>query len=159
MDIDIKIRNKIASTTDPAAIVCGNDGYRVNFDFDEEWQSRNYKTMRVEWLDTFSGRRRHTDVEFTGSSVDLPIIVDAYEIAVGVYAGDELASTPARLPCERSITDGATYHDEPEPDVYGQLLTALGRISAEPPIGSADFTGNAVPAEDCVTGYAEWEDL
>ena len=124
--ININIRNRIAEPAEDApAYICGNEGYTVVFDFDEEWEEVDIKTMRVTWLDTFTGQQRHIDTEFAGTQLSLPVIADAYDIGIGVYVGDVMASTAAHLPCERSITDGATYHDEPAPDTYAQLLAFL----------------------------------
>ena len=64
-------------------------------------------------------------MEVAGTTVRIPVIVDAYEVLLGAYAGDALATTPVRIPCERSITDGAVYHEEPDTDVYAQLLEFL----------------------------------
>lgn len=124
--ININIRNRIAEPAEDApAYICGNEGYTVIFDFDEEWEEVDIKTMRVAWLDTFTGQQRHIDAEFAGEQLSLPVITDAYELNIGVYVGDLVATTAAVIPCERSITDGATYHDEPAPDVYAQLLAFL----------------------------------
>ena len=124
--INVSIRNRVAEPADDApAYICGNAGYTVVFDFDDEWSGIEIKTMRVTWLDTFTGQQRHIDAEFAGTQLSLPIITDAYEIGIGVYVGDSMTTTAAHLPCERSITDGATYHDEPAPDLYAQLLAFL----------------------------------
>ena len=123
--IDVNIENRIATAQDPPTVVCGNTGYTVVFDFDSEWDDIDIKTMRVTWLDTFTGQQRHIDAEFAGEQLSLPVITDAYELNIGVYVGDLMATTAAVIPCERSITDGATYHDEPAPDVYAQLLAFL----------------------------------
>ena len=125
-EIKITVQDKIAEAEpDTPSIVCGNDKYMAVFTFDDEWTAHNIKTMRVAWLDTFSGQQRHTDVEFAGTTVRIPVITDAYEVLLGAYAGDALATTPVRIPCERSITDGAVYHEEPDTDVYAQLLAFL----------------------------------
>lgn len=149
-ELHITVKNKIAEAEPGTpSIVCGNDKYTAVFTFDDEWTAYNIKTMRVAWLDTFSGQQRHADVEFAGTTVRLPVIVDAYEVMLGAYAGDALATTPVRIPCERSITDGATYHDEPTADVYEQLLAYLetrketGIImgaTAAPITGIAEYT-------------------
>ena len=124
--INVSIRVRVAELADDApAYICGNEGYTVVFDFDEEWDDIEVKTMRVTWLDTFTGQQRHIDTEFAGAQLSLPVIADAYEIGIGVYVGNIMTTTAAHLPCERSITDGATYHDEPAPDLYAQLLAFL----------------------------------
>lgn len=124
-DITIKVRNKIAQPVGDPTIVCGNDGYNIVLDLDEEWDDYEIKTMRVAWVDTFSGQPRHIDVPYILNFAALPVIADAYEVQLGVYAGNIKTSTPATVPCERCITDGGTYHEDPEPETYAALLELL----------------------------------
>lgn len=128
-DISIKVRNKIATAAGDQTVVCGNDDYTVTFDLDAEWGEYDIKTMRVNWLDTFSGQPRHADVVFSGTRASLPAITDAYEVGIGLYAGNIRATTAARIPCTRCVTDGGTYHDDPPPDEYAQLLALLQRMT------------------------------
>ena len=130
-DITIKVRDKIAQPQGSPVIVCGNDGYHAIFDLDDEWSSYELITMRVAWTDTFSGQPRHTDVPFIRSIgyADIPAIADAYEVQLGIYAGDIRTSTGARIPCERCVTDGGVYHEDPDPQTYAALLALLAQIS------------------------------
>lgn len=132
-DITIRVREKIAQTVGSPSIVCGNTGYHAIFDLDAEWDEYELITMRVAWTDTFSGQPRHTDVPYIRSIgfAEIPAITDAYEVQLGVYAGDIRTSTPARIPCERCITDGGTYHEDPEPQTYAALLELLARVGGE----------------------------
>ena len=129
-DITIKVRDKIATVEGSPTIVCGNDGYHAIFDLDDEWSSYELLTMRINWTDTFSGQPRHTDVPFIRGIgyADIPAIADAYEVQLGIYAGDIRTSTPARIPCERCITDSGMYHEDPEPQTYAALLELLARV-------------------------------
>ena len=77
---------------------------------------------------------------FSGLSATRPVIADAYEIAVGIYAGDIRTTTPARIPCARSITDGSAVHPAPTPDVYEQIIELLEAIAH--PLGFG-VTGDA----------------
>lgn len=131
-NITIKIRDKIATVEGSPVIVCGNDGYKAIFDTDAEWSAYEILTMRICWTDTFSGQPRHTDVPYIRSMgyADIPAIADAYEVQIGLYAGDIRTTTPARVPCERCITDGGTYHEDPDPQTYAALLALLAEISA-----------------------------
>ena len=129
-DITVTIRDKIATAEGSPVIVCGNDDYRVIFDFDSEWDEIEIKTMRIAWTDTFSGQPRHTDIPFILNFSAIPVIADAYEVSIGVYAGNLKTTTPARVPCERCITDGGTYHEDPDPQTYAALLALLAEISA-----------------------------
>lgn len=138
--LNIKVREKIAQTSGSPEVVCGNSDYVAVFDLDEEWESYYAKTMRVAWLDIPTGKPRYTDVAFSGLSAPLPVIADAYEIAVGIYAGDIRTTTPARIPCARSITDGSAVHPAPSPDVYEQIIELLEAIAH--PLGFG-VTGDA----------------
>lgn len=146
-DITIKVRNRIAEAVGRPEIICGNDGYNVVFDFDEEWVAQEIKTMRVAWTDTFSGNPRHIDVPFFTGSAAIPAIADAYEVQIGVYTGNIMTTTPARIPCVRCITDGGTYHEDPEPETYAALLQLLrdirsfeGRLTINNPYFDLDLT-------------------
>ena len=128
-DITIRVRGKIAQAVGSPTIICGNTGYNVIFDLDSEWDDYDIKTMRVAWTDTFSGQPRHTDVPFILGFAAIPAIADAYEVSIGLYAGNIKTTTPATVPCERCITDGGTYHEDPDPETYAALLELLGRIT------------------------------
>ena len=141
MDTEIVIR-VTARTAEPVgspSIICGNGDYTVRFIFDSDWALFPIKTVRFEWLDTMTGQRRHIDSIYAADAISIPPIPDAYELNIGVYAGTletQLTSTPARIPCERCITDGATYHGDTTPDVYQQLLDAMASMpsSATEPV-------------------------
>lgn len=127
-DITIRVRNRIAEAVGSPEIICGNDGYNAIFDLDEEWSAQEIKTVRVTWTDTFSGNPRHIDVPFFMGFAAIPAIADAYEVQIGVYTGN-MTTTPARVPCVRCITDGGTYHEDPEPETYAALLQLLRDIT------------------------------
>lgn len=128
-DITIRVRNRIAETVGSPEIICGNDGYNLLFDLDDEWSAQEIKTARIAWTDTFSGQPRHTDVPFILGFAAIPAIADAYEVRIGLYSGNIMTTTPATVPCVRCITDGETYHEDPEPDTYAALIELLKRIT------------------------------
>lgn len=137
--INITIRDKIAQAEGSPEIICGNSGYTAVFDFDSEWSAYTAKTARFRFYR--NGIMQRYDVLFTGSTVEIPVLNDIYEVEIGVYAGNIETSTGARIPCARSITDGDAVHDPPSPDVYNQLMEYLAGIQS----GGAQV-GNAVPA-------------
>ena len=97
--IDIEINKKIATiTTKNAFMVCGNNDYIINFDFSEEWDDAEEKTARF-----IFGNGYYEDVKFTGSSCNAPIILNVREVFIGVYAGELKTTTPARVPCKKSV--------------------------------------------------------
>lgn len=126
--IKITVTDLIAAAQGNPTIVCGNSGYMVEFTFDEAWSAYLIKTVRFAWVDARTGQRRHTDVQYTGEPIPIPVIADAYEVQIGAYAGNIISSTGARIPCERCITDDATYHGGTTPDVYAELLDTLGNL-------------------------------
>lgn len=77
-------------------IVCGNSDYQIVFTFDDEWDDITTKTARFRW-----GGENH-DVKFEGTTCPVPVINDATEVIVGVFA-DEISTTPVVIPCKRSI--------------------------------------------------------
>lgn len=78
-------------------IVCGNSNYQIKFTFDAEWDAFSTKTAR------FVSNGEFTDVDFTGDTVAVPIMHNTEVLKVGVYAGDLRTTSPALIPCLRSI--------------------------------------------------------
>ena len=96
--LHIVVNNKIATyTARDGHIVCGNSDYSLKFTFDSEWDNITQKTARFIW------NGKYYDVEFTGDECAVPIINDTFEVTVGVYAGKLTTTTPAVIPCDRSI--------------------------------------------------------
>lgn len=96
--LSISVANKVATYSKRCGeVVCGNSDYEIEFAFDSEWDAYEEKTARFIW-----GGKFH-DVPFTGTLCQVPLITDTQEVTVGVYAGDLRTSTPARVPCVRSI--------------------------------------------------------
>lgn len=97
----ITVKNKIATYLQrDGVIVCGNKGYKIAFTFDEEWDAYTNKIARFIW------NGKYFDKTFTGDECDVPVINDATEVTVGVYAGDLKTTTPAVIPCLISILCG-----------------------------------------------------
>ena len=81
--LHVAVAEKIATFIKrDGAIVCGNSDYKIVFTFDSEWNDYAKKTARFIWNGT------HVDVEFEGTECAVPIIKNADEVEVGVYAGD-----------------------------------------------------------------------
>lgn len=124
--INIQVRNKIA-VAEKAVYICGNSDYVVNFDFDSEWDEYQTKTARF----TYEGR--YTDVVFTGSQCEIPVISDTYSFSVGVFAGELHTTTPTRVACKKSILCGGGVPADPTPDVYTQIMEMLDGLSGVDP--------------------------
>ncbi len=131
--INISVRNKIAKA-DFAVYVCNNSDFVIKFDFDKEWDAYGTKTAR------FSYNGSYADVVFSGSECAVPIISSTFFFRVGVYAGDLHTTTPARVPCAKSILcDGGAPADPPE-DIYAQIMEKLNSLDGIEP-ATADKLG------------------
>ena len=117
--INIEIKNKIAELSAPALIVCGNSDYVVEFNFDDEWTEHPIRTAR------FSTWKGFTDVVFEGSQCPVPVLSNASYVKIGVFAGDLRTTTPAYIPCKKSILCEGGAPIEPTPDVYAQLIAMI----------------------------------
>lgn len=117
--VQIDIKNKIAELSAPALIVCGNSDYVVEFNFDEEWAEHPVRTAR------FSTWNGYTDVVFEGTQCPVPVLSQASYVKVGVFAGDLCTTTPAYVPCKKSIRCEGGPPIEPPPDVYAQLIAMI----------------------------------
>lgn len=145
MKISINVANKIARADNPPSIVCGNSDYTIAFDFDSEWAEYTVKTARFAY--TVCGQlKRYIDVVFSGAECNVPVLSNIDEVEVGVYAGDLRTTTPAIIPCERSILCGGGAHDDPPEDVYNQIMEQLKEfeivsiVTELPTVGVANKT-------------------
>ena len=137
MSITVTITNKHCAVEGTPVIVCGNSDYTITFAFDAEWDQVSEKTARFSYIRR--GQRLYHDVQFTGDTVTVPAVYGARELLVGVYSGDLVTTTSARIPCEKSIIcEGGVPGDMP-PTQYTQLLAEMdNRVSALCP----DFTAS-----------------
>lgn len=137
-EMNITVRNKIATKTDNAVYICGNSDYVINFAFDSEWDAYDIKTAR------FAHDGQHTDVVFTGNQCNVPVITNTYAFHVGVFAGDLHTTTAARVPCRKSILCGSGAPADPTPDVYDQLMERMAQLE------NPDWAQNDPTAKDYV---------
>lgn len=133
MQILIEVTEKVAAVSGAPVIVCGNSDYTVVFAFDSEWDACPEKTARFACIK--NGVLWFEDVTFEGDSVSVPVLREADEVTVGVYAGSLSTSTPARIPCARCITDGDAVRDPPAVDIYNQLMERLAELRGGQPGG------------------------
>lgn len=142
--LHIAVVNKVATyTLRDGALVCGNKDYQISFTFDSEWDGITTKTARFIWGGLYY------DQEFTGSTCQVPMITGTDEVQVGVYAGDLYTTTPAAIPCQRSILCGT---DSPHPE-SGQNYSSEAKAAAEEAKASADGAkASAAEAKASATG-------
>ena len=115
--LNIIIREKIATNPNPEErIVCDNSDYSIKFDFDEEWEEHHIKTARF----IFNGSV--AEIIFEGDTVNVPKIINAPFVAVGVFAGDLRTTTAAYIKCDLSVLSQDGPPADPPPDVYAQIV-------------------------------------
>lgn len=120
--INVAVKNKIATAFRDVYYICDNSDFVVEFDFDDEWESYEYKTARFIYND------KYIDVVFSGNQCEIPVISNANTIQVGVYAGDLCTTTAAWIPAKKSILNGEGVPDDPPEDVYNQIMEKLNQV-------------------------------
>ena len=123
MLIEINIKEKRAQALGSPVIVCGNTDNEIEFTFDDEWAASHGKTARFVYIQ--QGEVKHTDVMFNGNKCGVPLLSNTREVSVGVFSGALKTTTPARIPCERSILCGTSTPEAPTPSQYDQIVALL----------------------------------
>lgn len=125
-NLQIIINNKIATYVKRSgAVVCGNSDYVAEFAFDQEWDAHESKIARFTW------GGKYFDVPLKGSTCQVPIVRDTHTLTVGVYAGNLCTTTPATIPCQRSILCGTDIeHPEAEDFQISEALKAAEEAQA-----------------------------
>lgn len=118
-NIRVSVKSKIARKAGRTEYVCGNSDFVVVFAFDEEWDEHDTKTARFRCGSTY------TDVVFSGDACPVPVIHDAAGFEVGVFAGDLHTTTPAYVPCRKSILSDGGAPADPPASVYNQIMARL----------------------------------
>lgn len=118
-EIQIAVRDKIATQADHTVYVCGCGDYAVLFDFDSEWEQTDRKTAR------FQTENGYTDVLFLGNRCPVPVIGNARRLEVGVFAENLRTTTGARVAVRQSIRSQWGPPEDPSPSLYDQLLEAM----------------------------------
>lgn len=146
-NIDVKVRDKIASVIGAPEIICGNSDYTVTFDFDAEWATMTVKTARFVY--NRDGVFQFIDVTFSGRIVNVPVLSNIDEVYLGVYTGELRTSTPTRIICKKSILCGTSRpYDGPSEDIYEQLLDTINKLELLPTVSPADFGKALMVRED-----------
>lgn len=102
MLLHIDVVNKVATYQKrDGCIVCGNSGYKIEFNFDSEWD-------RVDPADIFAvfiwnGQTQKVRID-DDRECDVPVIRNTDKIVVGVYSESAgMATTGTEIPCKKSI--------------------------------------------------------
>ena len=126
MQLRINVNNKIATLVDKSEyLVCGNNDYKVVFDFDGDWDNYNVKTALFVFGD------KTISVVFEGDTCDGVAIENSTVCYIGVMAGDVRTTTPAMVNCKLSIADMGETPSAPTEDVYNQIIELLNKYIAE----------------------------
>lgn len=150
--INISVENKIAEA-DGTLYVCGNSDFVAKFAFDAEWEAYENKTAR------FCYNNSYVDVVFTGNECPVPIISGTYFFNIGVYAGNLHTTTPARVPCKKSILCDTGFPADPPNDVYNQIMEKLNSLGSADPEAIAKAVADylaAHPIEETDPTVPEW---
>ena len=131
----IKIENLVPTLVDiDAKIPCDNDGYSINFAFDEEWANYRVKTGIF-----VCGGATHTSV-FEGNVCKIPRIKDGTRCYIGVVTGeiteenaipDKKTSRWCEVEAVPTITSIADEPSAPSPDVYTEFMALLNKYITE----------------------------
>ena len=143
-NLNIIVNNNVATYTKrDGAIVCDNSTYTVTFAFDPEWNAYPEKTVRFKWNNTI-----HDVVISNTNVVDVPRITNATQVEIGVYASgsDYCTTTPAIVPCMKSILHGSGTPDDPAPDVYQQIIAKINELLTQEAPGGARLGEVTLPA-------------
>ena len=131
-DIKIKVEGRIATNLTPEVkLVTKNDGYTVEFEFDETWSVSSLKTA------LFIANGHCIPVPFTGNVCNVPMLVGVELLNVGVKSDDVLGlqtTTAAKVFCVLSADDLVV--DEipaPSQSVYDQIVSMIneGMVKGE----------------------------
>lgn len=150
--INISVENKIAEA-DGTLYVCGNSDFVAKFAFDAEWEAYENKTAR------FCYNNSYVDVVFTGNECPVPIISGTYFFNIGVYAGNLHTTTPARVPCKKSILCDAGFPADPPNDIYNQIMAKLNSLESADPDDIAKAVADylaAHPIEETDPTVPQW---
>lgn len=149
MTIKIEIKNKVARTVEPKSfIVCGNNDYKLEFAFDEEWAEYGAKTAYF-----IANGVTLPPVVFTGNQCDVPVISNATALSVGVSAGDLRTTTEAVISCRKSIRCKTGAPVEPTPVVYDQIMQMINDGMLKGERGERGFQGEKGDKGDTGEGF------
>ena len=136
--LHINIANKIAKyQVRDGDIVCDNTGYKVAFTFDSEWDDHADKTARFIWNGAYK------DVDIVDGECEVPKIIDATEVFVGVYAGEMKTTTDARIPCVKSVLSRTSVG---QPDQVKEYRDQAGIYADEAEASAAEARAAASTA-------------
>lgn len=118
--LKINIKDKIPTAAENYIIVCGNRDYKIQFTFDDEWNEHQIKTAQFNYL--MDGKLYSEPVIFDGNECAVPMLKNTSSVEIGVFAGDLQTTSIVNIPCRRSILCRTGTPNEPENDVYSDIM-------------------------------------
>lgn len=112
MILHIDVVNKVATYQKrDGCIVCGNSGYKIEFNFDSEWDGvAKQAVLIVNGTTTYADINPYEELDnevgevFYKYRCDVPRITNAEKIVVGVYSESAgMTTTGTEIPCKKSI--------------------------------------------------------
>ena len=122
--INIKVDGCIAISPEEK-IVCDNKHYRIKFHLSDEWMDEYAKTAR------FIYKENIIDEPFEGDEVDVPPVIDASILLVGIYAGDLHTTTSAVVECLPSVRGKKGAPADPPTSLYDKLIELINNLKVE----------------------------
>lgn len=122
--LPVTVKKRIAVYHAKEKLICGNSLYAIRFDFDSEWASYPTKTAQFRYRKEDGEWVKHATL-FDGTDCPVPPIPYAKILYIGVYAGDITTSTEAAVPCLLSALSHGGQPEEPETNVYNQIMEKL----------------------------------
>lgn len=124
---NIEVREKVATlTSQNFDLVGGNNDYEVVFDFDDAWAGYGAKTA----LFVFGGKT--VSKVFDGNVCEGVAIENATTCYIGVFAGDVVTTTPAKISCiTPSITDVGGLPQNPPHNVYNEIIALINNYTEQ----------------------------
>lgn len=139
--IKVRVQGEIATNLTPEVkLVCQNDKYDVEFEFDESWANSNVKTA----LFIYNGKVLPVvfDRELDGNVCKIPALFDTELLHIGVKSDDYVGlhtSTPAKVGCLLSANDIANGEiPAPTQEVYDQIIELLNNYISFNPLSEEE---------------------
>lgn len=141
--IKVRVQGEIATNLTPEVrLVCQNEKYDVEFEFDESWEKSAVKTA----LFIYNGQL--IPIAFDGTICKIPVLYETELLHIGVKSNDIdglHTTTPARVGCLLSANDIANGEIKaPEQDVYDQIIELLNK-NIQSQSNSPEISSTATP--------------
>lgn len=125
-NINIEIKDRVATVEKNAFLLCGNTDQTVTFSFDAEWNAITSKTALFVYSE--EGMTKFKKKRFSGNSIKAPLLTNVSTVRVGVIGGEIMATTSVAVQSRSSILCDAKIRPEDIDDGYTEYVGADGFI-------------------------------